>query len=150
MIVDQMDFTVSAETWATLPVDQTQKDHWKKRLEEGTAAKNRKTELEGFRVRLTGLQEQNVAELSALERDLPDIVLSWAEGKHTHAVLAKHKMKISEKKTLLEDIKAGLSAIETAIAHETNTDINHAMGAMNQIRYLMEKEAAKKAKEAKG
>jgi len=99
---------------------------------------------------LNARQERSMDELAALEKDLPSIVLEWAEGKQPHEVLAEHKMKISERKTLLEDITVGFSVITKAIAHETKIPIAHAIKIMDEIRYLLGKEAAKKPKEAKG
>ncbi|MGD0624263.1 MAG: hypothetical protein ABSB32_06030 [Thermodesulfobacteriota bacterium] len=142
--MDLMNFEI--ENWDAIPGDEAQKAHWRERLDKATAAKLRKTELEEYRTRLEAQKVKVQTDLRKSEEMLPEKIFAWAQGKKTYKTITEQRQKVSDIRILLEDIEAGLGQIDQAIVHETRTPQIHGLKALDEIKFVIQREEEKKAK----
>lgn len=91
-------------------------------------------------------KEKSAKEVDKLEKVLPELLLSFGFGKKKYSQVLEHKTKIAESKSFISDIESTIPLLKKSVSQ---APIRHAQTAMDQIRNLQEKQAEKKAKEAK-
>lgn len=130
-----------------IDMDADQREHHRESIRKGKETLAEFDKVEEHTAKLLVLREKTGQALIGLEKALPEMILRFGRGEVKHSKIVEHRSKIYEAKTLLLDLHSAISLLTGSVSQRP---VTHAIHAMDQVRYLQEKQAEKKAKKAKG
>jgi len=130
-----------------IEMESTDREHHRKNIQKGKETLVELDKAEENQARLVAMKEKAKVDLGVLEGALPAMILSFGKGEVKHSQVVEQRAKIEKIKALIADLDGAHLMLEDSISR---TPIKHAMTSMDQVIYLRDKQAKKKAMEAKG